>query len=177
MMLIQILQHTPTWVFGLFLGLLALGGRQLFPTQAGLRRMTIMPVAMAGLSAYGLVSAFGGAPAAVAAWALAAAATLALVMRLPLPRGVRFNREESRFSLPGTAVPLMLMMGIFFTKYTVGVLMVMHPQMAHQAGFALSMSALYGVFAGLFLGRSLRLWKLALRSADAPGQSTAALAK
>ena len=177
MMLIQILQHTPTWVFGLFLGLLALGGRQLFPTQAGLRRMTIMPLAMAGLSAYRLVSAFGGPPTPRRAGALAVATMLTLVMRLPLPHGVRFDRAGMRFSLPGSAVPLMLMMGIFFTKYTVGVLLAMHPQMAHQSGFALSMSALYGAFAGLFLGRSLRLWKLALRSANEPRIPAPALAK
>mgnify|MGYP003584009648 CR=1 FL=1 len=176
MMLIQILQHTPTWVFGLFLALLALGSRQLFPTQAGLRRMAIMPLAMAGLSAYGLVSAFGGAASAVAAWALAAAAALAWVLSRPLPAGVRFDRGEMRFSLPGSPVPLLLMMGIFLSKYAVGVLLAMHPQMAHHSGFALSMSALYGAFAGLFLGRSLRLWKLALRSADAP-RMAAALAK
>ncbi|MFC5609877.1 DUF6622 family protein [Variovorax soli] len=165
MLLIQILQHTPTWVFGLFAGLLALGGRQMFATQAGLPRLAVMPLAMAGLSAYGVVSAFGSAPADVAAWALAAAAALALVLRSPLPQGVRFDKGEMRFTLPGTPVPLLLTMGIFFTKYAVGVLLAMHPEMARQAGFALAMSALYGAFAGLFLGRSLRLWKLALRAA------------
>ncbi|MBS0450880.1 MAG: hypothetical protein JSS14_06160 [Proteobacteria bacterium] len=161
-MLIQILQHTPTWVFGMFLALLALGGRQLFPTQAGLRRLAIVALAMAGLSAYGLVSAFGGTPTAVAAWILAAAATLAMVLRRPLPQGVRFDVSEMRFTLPGTAVPLMLMMGIFFTKYVVGVLLAMHPELARQSGFALGMSVVYGAFAGVFLGRSLRLWKLAM---------------
>lgn len=176
-MLIQIIQHTPTWVFGLFLALLALGGRQMFPTQAGLRRMAIMPLAMAGLSAYGPVSAFGGTPAAPAGWALAAAAALAVVLSRPLPSGVAFDRGEMRFSLPGTPVPLMLMMGIFFTKYTVGVLLALHPGLAHQAGFALAMSVLYGAFAGLFLGRSLRLWKLALRSGAAPLVASTALAK
>jgi len=178
MLLIQILQHTPAWVFGLFLALLALGSRQLFATQAGLRRLTILPLAMAGLSAYGLVSSFGGAPAAVAAWALAAAAMLALVLRRPLPEGVRFDRGALRFTLPGTPVPLMLMMGIFLTKYAAGVMLAMHPQLAHRPGFALGMSMLYGAFAGLFLGRSLRLWKLALRPAtDAAPQLRAALAK
>ncbi|MBS0343236.1 MAG: hypothetical protein JSS56_22260 [Proteobacteria bacterium] len=164
MFLIQILQHTPTWVFGMFAALLALGGRQLFPTQAGLRRLAIVALAMAGLSAYGLVSAFGGTPAALAAWILAAAASLALVLRRPVPSGVRFDASEMRFSLPGTAVPLVLMMGIFFTKYVVGVLLAMHPELARQSGFALGTSAVYGAFAGLFLGRSLRLWKLALGS-------------
>jgi len=164
---LQILQHTPAWVFGLFAVLLAFGSRQLLPTQAGLRRLTVMPVAMAGLSAFGMVSAFGSQPAALAAWAGTAATALWLVMQRPTPAGVRYDGTRMRFTLPGTAVPLVLMMGIFFTKYAVAVQMALHPQLARQAGFALVVSTLYGAFAGVFLGRSLRLWKLALRSADA----------
>lgn len=161
---LQILQHTPTWVFGLFLLLLALGSRQLFPTQAGLRRLTILPVAMATLSASGMISAFGDRPAALATWLVAAAAALVLVMQRPVPAGVRFDRDQLRFWLPGTAVPLVLMMGIFITKYAVGVQLAMHPELAHQSNFALVVSTLYGAFAGVFLGRSLRFWKLALRT-------------
>ena len=164
---LQILQHTPTWVFGLFALLLALGSRQLLPTRAGLRRLTVMPVAMAGLSVLGMTSSFGSQPAALAAWAAAAGVALWLVLQRPLPPGVRYDRTQMRFILPGTVVPLMLMMGIFFTKYAVGVQTALHPQLMHQAGFALAVSTLYGAFAGVFLGRSLRLWKLALRSADA----------
>jgi len=172
---LQILQHTPSWVFGLFAVLLALGSRQLLPSQAGLRRLTVMPVAMAALSAFGMTSAFGGQPAALAAWAAAAGAALWLVLQRPLPAGVHYDRTQMRFSLPGTAVPLVLMMGIFFTKYAVGVQTALHPQLMHQAGIALAVSTLYGAFAGVFLGRSLRLWKLALRSADHdPAQPLAA---
>ena len=39
----------------------------------------------------------------------------------------------------------------------------MHPQLTHQAGFAVGIGTLYGAFTGIFAARSLRLWKLALR--------------
>ena len=174
---LQILQHTPTWVFGLFAMLIALGGRQMLPTQASLRRLTIVPLAMAGLSASGMISAFGDRPVALAAWAAAAAALLFVVLQRPLPAGVRFDRDSMRFALPGTIVPLALMMGIFFTKYTVGVELALHPQLAQQSGFALTVSTIYGAFAGVFLGRSLRLWKLAMRSQAADQPLAATLAK
>lgn len=58
----------------------------------------------------------------------------------------------------------MLMMGIFFTKYSVGVTLVLHPEFGRQALFALGISALYGAFTGIFIGRAIRLWRLALRS-------------
>lgn len=171
---IQILQHTPTWVFGVFALLLALGSRQLLPSQAGLRRLTIMSVAMAGWSAYGLVSAFGDTPAAWGIWALAVVTMLVWTLQRPLPAGVRFDRARMAFSLPGSAVPLALMMGIFFTKYAVGVQLALHPQLAHRAGFAVAVSLLYGAFAGLFLGRSVRLWKLALRADAGPQMASPA---
>jgi hypothetical protein len=59
-------------------------------------------------------------------------------------------------------------MGIFFTKYTVGVTLVHAPQLAHQMSFALPVSALYGIFSGVFVGQAASLWRLAARSAQ-PG--------
>jgi len=56
------------------------------------------------------------------------------------------------------------MMGIFFTKYVVGVLLAMHPELAHQVAFAVGISALYGVFTGIFTGRAIRLWRLAIQA-------------
>ncbi|HSV59872.1 MAG TPA: DUF6622 family protein [Variovorax sp.] len=162
-MLLQILAHTPKWVFAIFIGLLLLGARQLRGGRVGLLRMTLMPLAMSALSFYGVVSVFGEASLALLGWAGAACAAAAYIVRRPLPAGTRYDPSARTFQLAGTGVPLALMMGIFFTKYAVGVLLVMHPQLAHQAGFAAGIGTLYGAFAGIFAARSLRLWKLAMR--------------
>ena len=162
-MLLQILAHTPKWVFAIFFGLLSLGARQLRGGRVGLLRMTLMPLAMSALSFYGVVSVFGEASLALLGWAAAACAAAAFVLRRPLPAGTRYDPAARSFQLAGTGVPLALMMGIFFTKYTVGVLLVMHPKLAHQAEFAAGIGTLYGAFAGIFAARSLRLWKLAMR--------------
>ncbi|MDM0113343.1 hypothetical protein QTI66_14390 [Variovorax sp. J22R133] len=171
LMLIQIFLHTPKWVFVLFGVLLWLGSKQLLGGRVGLGRVTILPVAMTALSFFGVISAFGDSPAALAAWAVAAAALVAIVLQRPLPPTTRFDAATRSFRVAGTAVPLVLMMGIFFTKYAVGVTLAMHPQLAHQFNFALGISALYGAFSGIFMARSLRMWKLAIRSdrADAAG--------
>ena len=118
-MLIEILTHTPTWVFVVF-GLLAwLGGRQLVAGSAHLNRVIAMPLAMVGFAVYGLATAFGQSPAglsALAGWAAAAAVALAVVARIPLNHAVRYDAATRRFFQPGSAVPLALMMGIFLTK-------------------------------------------------------------
>ena len=163
-MLVQIITHTPYWVFGLFALLLWLGGKQLRAGQVSLVRVAVMPVAMAGLSVYGVWSAFGGTPLAALAWALALLAVCALALLLSPATGARYHPESRSFSMPGSALPLALMMGIFFTKYAMGVALVMHPGLAQDAAVALPVSALYGAFSGGFVARALRLWQLVLRT-------------
>ncbi|RIX76326.1 DUF6622 family protein [Acidovorax cavernicola] len=160
-MLMQILLHTPKWVFAVFVLLAWLGGRQLVANRIGLNRVMVMPVAMVGLSVYGVISAFGESFGALAGWGVAAALLATLVLRLPLPATTRYDPAARQFQVAGTAVPLMLMMGIFFTKYVVGVSLAMHPELSRQAAFALGVPALYGAFSGIFAARALRLWRLA----------------
>nr|WP_162577439.1 DUF6622 family protein [Variovorax sp. PBL-H6] len=162
-MLTQILSHTPRWVFLLFALLVWLGLKQLFASSVSLVRVTLLPVAMVGLSFYGMLSAFGDSPVALLGWAGAVTVLLLTVQRWPLPAATRYDAATRTFHLPGTAAPLALMMGIFFTKYAVGVLLAMHPEVAHHTGFALGIGTLYGAFSGIFAARALRLWKLAIR--------------
>jgi len=159
-MLILILAHTPKWVFALFALLLVLGGRQMFPARASLTRVTLMPIAMIGLSLYGVFASFRGAPLACFVWTGATVLLTALLSRTK-PPGTRYDAASRTFHMAGSAVPLALMMGIFFTKYAVGVAIAMHPELQHQIAFTLGIGALNGAFSGIFSGRAMRLWKLA----------------
>ncbi|MDM0104115.1 hypothetical protein QTH97_04175 [Variovorax sp. J22R24] len=163
-MLTQILFHTPKWVFALFATLVWLGAKQLLAGSVSLVRVTLLPVVMTGLSVYGVASVFGDSPMALLAWAATAFALLGLVTQRALPASTRYDTATRRFHVAGSAVPMVLMMGIFFTKYVVGVLLAMHPELAHQVSFAVGISALYGVFTGIFVGRAIRLWRLAFQS-------------
>lgn len=162
-----VLQKTPTWVWGLLAGLLALGGSQLVARTASLTLVAVMPVAMTLFSVYGLVSAFGSSGqvlGALAAWMAAAAvvATLTLALWPAPPTGTRYLAASRSFHIPGSPLPLLLILGIFLTKYLVGIEMAMQPALAHDATFDLEIAALYGVFNGLFIARSARLWRMAL---------------
>ncbi|MFT3814067.1 MAG: hypothetical protein QM740_11890 [Acidovorax sp.] len=168
--IVQIVRQTPAWVWGLLAALLWLGASQLSARTASLARVMAMPLAMAAFSAYSLASAFGGAGQpglTLAAWVAAAATTAALALRLrPLPpAGTRYESGARRFHLPGSALPLALILGIFLTKYLVGVELALQPALARDSGFVLQIAPLYGVFNGLFAARSLRLWRLARRPA------------
>jgi preprotein translocase subunit SecF len=162
-MLAQIIIHTPLWVWGLLLALLALGLNQMVTRTVALRRTTFLPLAMVALSLYGTVSAFGTAPPVLLAWLVAGAAAGALVLKRPLPPGTRFDAASRRFTVPGSAVPLALIVGIFLVKYGVGATLAVQPALAHSADFRLVFGALYGIFSGVFAARAIRLWRLALQ--------------
>lgn len=162
-MLIQILAGTPRWVFALFALLLWLSGKQLLSHRLSLARATSMPVAMTALSIYGVLSVFSHQPIAGLGWAAAALVAGFAVLRRPLPATTRYDAAARRFHLGGSAVPLVLLMGVFFTKYTVGVQVAMHPALPGDLAFALCVGVLYGAFSGIFMARALRLWKLAVR--------------
>ena len=82
------------------------------------------------------------------------------MLKLPLSQGTRYDASTRSFDLPGSWLPMALILGIFATKYAVGVSLVMHPALADSASFAYAISALYGAMSGIFSGRTLRLIRL-----------------
>ncbi|MEO8247921.1 MAG: DUF6622 family protein [Burkholderiales bacterium] len=165
-MLLQILAHTPKWVFFLFAGLLWLGINQMFSRDARLGRVLGIAIGMVALSLYGTIAAFGGSEhslvLALGAWIATASATVGWLLSQEVPAGTHYDAANRRLTLPGSIVPLALMMGIFFAKYGVAVATVLHPQLPANATFALVCGALYGAFSGGFAGRAARLMRLAL---------------
>lgn len=171
----SVLKNTPTWVWGLLAGLLALGLSQVRDARRSAARVTLMPVAMTGFSAWGTFSAFGQSPqfaAVLACWLTAAVAIAAAVALTPAP--ATYDPATRSFHLRGSWMPLLLILGIFLTKYGVGVELSMQPQLARDAQFTLVVGTLYGIFNGLFAGRAIRLWRLALRTTPLSASAVAA---
>ena len=163
-MITQILTNTPTWVWILLFGLLALGLTQSVTRVVHLKRVIVMPVIMAGLSFTGTLTAFGAQGLAI--WFVLTILTALLLSRRVTPAGARFDPVGRKFTVPGSWVPLALILGIFLTKYVVGVATSINPALSLEPAFALSFSALYGLFSGVFLARAMGMLKLARN--DAP---------
>lgn len=159
-MFAQIILSTPHWVWGLLTALLWLGLKQARPNRVGLRRVTLMPLAMVGLSVYGTVSVFEVQPGVLLAWLIAAASLAAFVLTGSQPRNARYDAATRTLHQLGSWVPLALMMGLFATKYAVGVATSLQPALAHDARFALAVASLYGAFSGIFIARAARLMRL-----------------
>ncbi|MDB5913324.1 MAG: putative rane protein [Ramlibacter sp.] len=163
-----VLRNTPAWVGGLLAALLLLGFSQVRDRQVGLTRMSLTPIGMTVFSVWGTVAAFGNSPLfaqALAVWLAAAVVAAALI--LPRRANASYDPATRMYTLPGSLVPLALILGIFSVKYVVGVDLAMAPRLMQDTQYALTAAALYGAFTGIFIGRAARLWRLALAAPSA----------
>jgi uncharacterized protein DUF6622 len=165
-LLIEILKHTPSWVFVLFFALVALGYSQSKDRTVRRGRVSILPVTMIALSFYGVLSAFGMVPVGLASWVLGVAVSVGLSVRLAAPQGVSFSAESQSFFVPGSWFPLAFMMAIFFTKYAVGVILARQLPVASEMAFVSSVSCCYGLLSGVFLARAIVIWQAAKSHAE-----------
>ncbi len=156
-MLQQIILNTPAWVWALlaflvYRGLIASTNREIT-----LRKTLIMPLVMFVLSAQGTVSAFGLSALTASAWLLCFAAAAGLAWRRFDLGSIVARPQRGAIFQYGSWQPMMLMMGIFLTKYAVGVLLALQPQRARETLFVLGVCALYGCFSGIFVGKMARI--------------------
>lgn len=158
-----VLKNTPVWVGVLFIALTALGLSQVRTRSISFTRMAATPLAMTALSVWGTASAFSKSPMfawVIVTWLAGAALTLVFIGSRTTPAGTHYDPASGSFTVPGSLVPLGLIMGIFLTKYIVGVDLAMQPGLAADGTYTLIVGALYGLFSGIFAGRAARLWRL-----------------
>jgi hypothetical protein len=158
----QILSHTPAWVWAVFAFLVYRGFRSSVDREMPLGIVLLIPLVMLALSLQGMLASFGAAAPALLAWLACLLAGGLLAWRLFQGNAVAVHRARGTVLLRGSWMPMLLMLGVFLTKYVIGVLLALQPAHARELLFAVTACALYGVFNGLFLGRMLRvlvLWK------------------
>jgi hypothetical protein len=159
-MLTQILLHTPSWVW-LVLALALWRGYALTkPQRVGQWRIAILPSLFATLSLAGVVSSFGAQADALLCWGCGMALSAFATQRQGAAKGALYRPDTRSYELPGSRVPLLLVVLIFLVKYGVGVQLALHPRLHDDARFAAAARAAYGVLSGVFLGRALCLWQL-----------------
>jgi hypothetical protein len=159
-MLIEILSHTPLWVFGLFVFLIVLGLQQSRARIVKTQVIFLLPIGMLILSFVGLISSFGTNPRPILLWTLSLLLLGYLNFRFFPLRGAKHNKEDNKYHLQGSWTPLALMMAIFLTKYVVGVASALKPDLLITMQFIVLLSILYGIFSGVFIGRALSTWSL-----------------
>lgn len=159
-MIVQILSHTPLWVFVLFFVLLLFGLMQTRTRTIGKIPALLLPVGMIALSLAGITSSFGLTTIPLAAWGMAIA--VATVVGYTFFRDTRIHCEaaDGKFFIPGSWVPLVVMMSIFFTKYVYAVMHAFNAEVISTPMFIGALSTVYGLLSGYFSSRAVNLLKL-----------------
>ena len=166
-MLNQLITHTPLYVWAILAFLVYRGVVALHVREVEIRKLCIIPIVMLVLSLQDIAAKFGLGGLALAAWAIGVALTLAPTLLFGRAR-IAAGSVPGRVRVHGSWVPLALMMAVFFTKYTVSVLLAILPQARQDALAVVAVCILFGLFNGCFLGRLARdLWSWMNLQADA----------
>jgi len=165
--MMQILTRTPPWVFALFAGLLAFGFLQARSRNVKAFLAYVLPAGMVALSLSGIQSSFGLKPAPLAAWALGLVAVAVIGHKAFPDKGISFDPAKGAFYIPGSWVPLVVIMAIFFAKYAFAVMQGYGAAAAGSPVTAVALSLVYGGLSGYFVARAASLVAAARRATRA----------
>jgi hypothetical protein len=159
-LIVQILSHTPIWVFALFFVLLVFGLMQTRTRTVRIIPALLLPVGMIALSLAGINSSFGLTTIPLAAWgiAIAVATVVGYILR---DKRIHCEATGGKFFIPGSWVPLVVIMAIFFAKYVYAVMHASNAEVISTPMFIGALSAVYGLLSGYFASRAVNLIKLA----------------
>ena len=159
---LQVLSRTPTWVWVLFVTLLVLGILQSKTRTMSGVRLFALPLAMLALSLYGLMVDFrstsSGQPAVLLSWGAAKLLAVVAGRRLRQPAGASYSRDLERYLVPGSWVPLALMMTIFCLRYLTTASLAIDATLSHSLAFACATSMVYVLLSGTLLARALHVY-------------------
>jgi hypothetical protein len=156
-LIIQILSHTPVWVFVLFFVLLVFGLMQTRTRTVRKIPALLFPAGMIALSLAGINSSFGLGPVPLASWAIALTIAAFVGYALFRDERVRYDATEGKLFIPGSWVPLAVIMAIFFAKYIYAVMRAFDAGVISAPLFVVVLSSVYGLLSGYFGARALNL--------------------
>lgn len=163
-MIAQILSRTPAWVYALFAVLLAFGLMQTRTRTVRVVPALLLPAGMVALSLAGIQTSFGLAPVPVVTWAVALFVATLAGHALWRDGRVRYDAAAKTYFVPGSRMPLVVIMAIFFAKYVYAVMNALNAAVVSTTVFVVGLSAVYGVLSGYFAARAANLIRL-LRAA------------
>jgi len=152
--IVEVLRHTPAYVWGILAVLIVFGSLQLRDQSIGRIRVLLMPIVFGAYSLWGATATFGLRPEVIAAWAVGIGAMLWAAQWATWPRRVEFQPERDAFAVAGSVVPLVVMLTVFAVRYVATVTLIMHPQWRTIASVDIAGGLGYGLLSGVFAMRA-----------------------
>jgi hypothetical protein len=152
--IVEVLKHTPAYVWVILAALVALGSLQLRDQVLPRARVLALPIGLGAYSLWGAVSTFGTHWEVVAAWAIGLGAMVYAARWVQWPRKVEFLPERNAFAVGGSVVPLLAMLAVFAVRYVSTVVLILNPQWRNLASVAIVGGLGYGLLSGVFAMRA-----------------------
>jgi hypothetical protein len=154
-----IIHGAPIWVWVLLVVLLLRGFKALNSGTAPLGRLAIVPLIFAGGGIAHLVSdPLAGWPAVIA-WMTASLVGIAAGVSIASRSRFIVDPIANTVMLPGSPLPLLLMIAIFATKFWLGFEMATVTDASLLGIYVVIGAAVSGVVAGVFTGRFITYWR------------------
>ncbi len=153
-MMVQIMQHTPGWVWVLFLALICLGYLQSRTRTVAKARLFALPAAMLGLSLYSLFATFGAVRLGLLAWLAGGLLALLLQRVRGWPAAASYAPDTRLYTIRGSWVPLALMLAIFLARYAVAAAVAVDASLRQANALIAAASLVYGFLSCTFLARA-----------------------
>jgi hypothetical protein len=168
---INIIQHTPVWVFPLIAGVLWLASLSLRERTLSVRRLFVFPVVMLVLSVGNSIGTSAPPTLALADWIGCACVGVGIGWNLAR-RPLAIDSAARLITLAGSMIPLAVSLAIVALRYTFGYLYARYPELVADPFYALTLIAGGAALGGVTFGRYGRLalwyWRAAGPIAD-PG--------
>ena len=152
----------PVWVPAILILLVFLGYRQSRTRLITPKTAIVIAVIMLGLSLSGVANAFGLSPIALSCWLLGIGAPAALGFKTISPAGMSSALPSGAVRVPGSWLPMGLMLGIFFVKFGLGFAAGLNSPLLGQLWFGGAASLLLGLLSGGFVARALAIRRFSL---------------
>jgi hypothetical protein len=154
--LIQMVRHTPIWVFPLMAAVLWLGSINLRERTMPLRLLFVLPVVMLVLSVGNSIGTAAEPVLVLVDWFFSAAMGAAIGWRLTR-EPLMIDPKAGRMTLPPSLVPLVVCVAIFVLRYAFGYLYGRYPELLADRNYALALIAGSTLLGGIMIGRCARI--------------------
>ena len=154
-MITTIIMNTPSWVFGILVMLVVFGLMQTHTRQVPIRVALFIPVVMLILSINGVIGSIGWQLPALSLWLLGITIVTFIYVKFFSQNLAIYDVTTKKLKIRGSWSPLFIILGIFLTRYTLGVATAMNFDIVHDIYFPLILSLILGSASGFFLARGI----------------------
>lgn len=166
MPIVEILRHTPTWVWLLLAFLLYRGLKSMVPRTTAPRRMLLLPVIFFVWAVHGILSELGAPGYAAVGFCVTLLAGAALGRYLAYRQAApEYDPGAGLIRRPGSVIPLLLILFAFVAKYVLTAYLAYRPELAASAEYCGLYGAVSGVADGVFWGLMFTQLARAIRGA------------